>query len=89
MTTKELFYLGESLVILDPTASLALSELKLPSDGELLLVVGPEGGISEAELDLLEKAGAKRVHLGHGILRTSTAGVAAISYLAGATGQWR
>ncbi|GGF40717.1 16S rRNA (uracil(1498)-N(3))-methyltransferase [Subtercola lobariae] len=45
---------------------------------DIVLVVGPEGGISERELDDLTKAGATAVKLGEGILRTSTAGPAAL-----------
>ena len=75
-------------LVLDPTASIGLSEL--PSlTGSIALIVGPEGGIDPSELDLFELAGAKRVKLGAGILRTSTAGLAAISYLSGAAGLWK
>lgn len=77
------------VLVLDPTANLGLSSVQLPKSGSLALVVGPEGGISEAELEKLEAAGAKRVHLGAPILRTSTAGVAAISGILGMTGQWQ
>lgn len=89
LSTEGLSKLGSTLLVLDPTAELSIVDAKLPESGEVLLVVGPEGGISETELSLLENAGATRVHLGAGILRTSTAGVAAIAYLAGVTGQWR
>jgi len=70
-----------AVLVLDPTAPLAISEVALPGAGELAIVVGPEGGISEAELETLEVAGAIRVRLGQEILRTSTAGMAAISAL--------
>ena len=89
LSTEGLSKLSSTLLVLDPTAELSIVDAKLPESGEVLLVVGPEGGISESELSLLENAGATRVHLGAGILRTSTAGVAAIAYLAGVTGQWR
>jgi 16S rRNA (uracil1498-N3)-methyltransferase len=89
LSTERLSKLSSTLLVLDPTAELSIVDAKLPESGEVLLVVGPEGGISESELSLLENAGATRVHLGAGILRTSTAGVAAIAYLAGVTGQWR
>ena len=57
--------------------------------GEISLVVGPEGGISEAELELFEAAGGIRVHLGSDILRTSTAGMAAIAVINAANGSYR
>ena len=80
---------SETFLILDPTASLSLAEWEAPEQGAIQLVVGPEGGISEHELEMFEAAGAVRVHLGAGILRTSTAGMAAIAFLAGRSGLWR
>lgn len=90
-TSKEVAALASeaTLVVLDPTAESALIDLPLPEVGRIEIVVGPEGGISEQELQMLDQAGAKRVHMGSGILRTSTAGVAAIAYLAGRQGLWR
>ena len=77
-----------TFLVLDPTAVMSLNQVELSSAGEVALIVGPEGGITEAELALFETAGAKRVHLGSGILRTSTAGMAAISVLAAKSGYW-
>jgi len=77
----------DQLLVLDPTAVLGISGVQGLS-GKLALVVGPEGGISDEELVQLEKAGAKRVHLGESILRTSTAGVAAIAAIQALTGQY-
>ena len=69
------------VLVLDTTATKQLSELSIPKVGKLAIVVGPEGGIDQAELDLLEKAGAKLVSLGANVLRTSTAGPALIAAL--------
>jgi 16S rRNA (uracil1498-N3)-methyltransferase len=77
-----------AVLVLDPTASAALSSVALPSDGRILLVVGPEGGISQRELDVFDGAGATRVRLGPEILRTSTAGPAAIAVLNSRLGRW-
>jgi 16S rRNA (uracil1498-N3)-methyltransferase len=74
--------------VLDPTAANGIGAQSVPTAGKIALVVGPEGGISEAELEALEQAGARRVNLGAPILRTSTAGVAAISGILAFTGQW-
>ena len=76
------------VLVLDPTADTGLTAVALPKTGRVALVVGPEGGISQAELELFESAGAKRVHLGSPILRTSTAGMAAISALQASLGNW-
>ena len=77
-----------TVLVLDPTASESISSVVLPSQGQITLVVGPEGGISDAELTLLETSGAVRVRLGAEILRTSTAGMAAIAVLLSRLNRW-
>ena len=80
---------GTRMFLLEPTAELRLTEMGAPTDDrDLLLVVGPEGGITPAELDQLEQAGATRVRLGETVLRTSTAGPAALAILNAALGRW-
>ncbi|WP_030014217.1 16S rRNA (uracil(1498)-N(3))-methyltransferase [Curtobacterium sp. S6] len=59
-----------------------------PRQGKVYLVVGPEGGIGADELDLLEGAGAQTVRLGSEVLRSSTAGAAALSVLNVVRGRW-
>lgn len=55
---------------------------------QLLLVVGPEGGMSDRELSLFEAAGADRWRLGQHVLRSSTAGPAALAVLGEALERW-
>ncbi|MER8043058.1 16S rRNA (uracil(1498)-N(3))-methyltransferase [Streptomyces sp. NPDC094032] len=69
-----------------PSGALATAEL--PASGEIVLVVGPEGGVSPEELALFEAAGARPYRLGHSVLRTSTAGTAATALVLGRTGRW-
>ncbi|POX47067.1 16S rRNA (uracil(1498)-N(3))-methyltransferase [Streptomyces sp. Ru71] len=69
-------------------ASEPLATAQLPREGEIVLVVGPEGGVSREELALFEEAGAKAYVLGPSVLRTSTAGTAAAALLLGRTGRW-
>ncbi|MGU3409190.1 RsmE family RNA methyltransferase [Microbacterium sp. M1A1_1b] len=77
------------MVVLDPTATVRLATWEPPSDAtEIVLVVGPEGGIDGSELDRLEAAGAVRVRLGDTVLRTSTAGPAALAVLQARLGRW-
>ncbi|MFF4543091.1 16S rRNA (uracil(1498)-N(3))-methyltransferase [Streptomyces sp. NPDC001435] len=68
--------------------SAPLATAELPAEGEIVLVVGPEGGVSREELALFEEAGAKAYVLGRTVLRTSTAGTAAAALLLGRTGRW-
>lgn len=79
---------GEArMLVLDPTAETRLSSVR-PDERDIVLVVGPEGGISPEELDRFTEAGAERVRLGDTVLRTSTAGPAAIAVLSGILGRW-
>ncbi|MGH3759820.1 16S rRNA (uracil(1498)-N(3))-methyltransferase [Actinophytocola sp.] len=76
-------------IVLDAAAPSGLTDLPLPADGELVLVVGPEGGISEGELEALQEAGAQVARLGPTVLRASTAAAAAIAALGVLTTRWR
>ena len=82
------------MLVLEPTAADALTGLVLTSvaasadDRDLMLVVGPEGGIAPRELEALTAAGARSVSMGDAVLRTSTAGPAAIAVLSAALGRW-
>ena len=75
-------------VVLHEGATTPLAHLRLPEDGDVVLVVGPEGGLSADELAAFEGAGASSYRLGETVLRTSTAGVAALSILS-AMHRWR
>ncbi|GAB3264227.1 16S rRNA (uracil(1498)-N(3))-methyltransferase [Kineosporia babensis] len=75
-------------MVLHEDAETPLVEVKLPDAGEVLLVVGPEGGIGEQELAVLTDAGAMPVRLGPEVLRTSSAGPVALGYLAAVSGRW-
>lgn len=75
-------------LVLEPTASVPLSGIDAGAADELVLVVGPEGGIAPEELDALATAGATLVRLGDTVLRTSTAGPAALAVLAARQGRW-
>jgi 16S rRNA (uracil1498-N3)-methyltransferase len=74
--------------VLHEEAAARLSTVELPATGEVVLVVGPEGGIAPAELAAFEAAGARPVRLGDTVLRTSTAGVAALAVLSARLGRW-
>lgn len=74
-----------ALLVLHEDADEALAGLDLSAADEVVLVVGPEGGISPAELDALRDVGARVVRLGPHVLRASSAGPAAISVVMAAT----
>ncbi len=101
MSTKTLAALAGNtrMLLLEPTADIRLTELEFGDSGvrngsgeghtpDILLVVGPEGGIAPSELDMLQAAGATAVRLGTTVLRTSTAGPAALVILNQALGRW-
>jgi 16S rRNA (uracil1498-N3)-methyltransferase len=75
-------------VILDPGAGLRIGELALPVSGEVVIVVGPEGGFSPAELDAFAAAGAVAARLGPTVLRSATAGTAAAAVLLSRSSRW-
>lgn len=68
-------------LLLHEEASCELAGIELPVAGEVLLVVGPEGGISPDELAVLTEAGGRPTLLTRHVLRTSTAGVVACAGL--------
>ncbi|NHA67849.1 16S rRNA (uracil(1498)-N(3))-methyltransferase [Phycicoccus flavus] len=74
--------------VLHEDACEPLAGADLPDSGDVVLVVGPEGGIAPEEVDALAAAGARVVRLGPTVLRASSAGPAAIAVLS-AVRRWR
>lgn len=90
---------GGCAIVLHEEAATPLADVPLPDGApgaggtgtatpEVLVVVGPEGGISEREVDDLTAAGAVAARLGPHVLRTSTAGPVAVALLAERLGRW-
>ncbi|GAA4432616.1 16S rRNA (uracil(1498)-N(3))-methyltransferase [Georgenia halophila] len=92
---------GGSVLVLHESATTPMTAAVLPEAGtagsvaggaarpaEVAVVVGPEGGITDHEADALAGAGAQIVLAGPHVLRTSTAGPAALAVLAGRLGRW-
>ena len=79
---------ASAALVLEGTAPRRLTEVPLPAEGELLLVVGPEGGITDGEVAALSAAGAVPVRLGTAVLRTSTAAAVALGALGALTDRW-
>jgi 16S rRNA (uracil1498-N3)-methyltransferase len=75
-------------VVLHESAVDPLAGLAVPAVGDVVVVVGPEGGITDRELAMLRAADAVVVRLGDTVLRASTAGAAALAVLCAST-RWR
>jgi len=75
-------------LLLDETATEAIARVTIPTDGDIVVIVGPEGGISDTELTTFISWGAQPVRLGPSILRTSTAGTVAAGVVLAGTRRW-
>jgi 16S rRNA (uracil1498-N3)-methyltransferase len=72
---------SELKLLLDPLAESGLDGLPKPPEGKVILLVGPEGGLSENERELAKRMGFEGLRLGPRILRTETAALVALSLL--------
>lgn len=79
---------GACGLVLHEDAVAPLTSVSLPSSGEVVVVVGPEGGVAPDELDAFVAVVAVPVRLGSPVLRTSTAGAAALAALSPRLGRW-
>ena len=90
-TTAEIVTLvrGASLaLLLHEVAEGSLAAVTPPTSGDVVVIVGPEGGIAPEEVAALEAAGAIPIRLGPTVLRTSSAGMAAVAALLARTERW-
>lgn len=79
---------GGVVAVLHESATTPFAELPLRGADEVILVVGPEGGLDDTEVDALIEAGAVAVSLGPTVLRTSTAAAVALGAIGVLTGRW-
>lgn len=83
---------GGAAIVLHEEATTPIGAIQLPPAGEtapqVLLIVGPEGGMTDREVESFQEAGAQLGRLGPHVLRTSTAGPVALSVLSATTGRW-
>jgi 16S rRNA (uracil1498-N3)-methyltransferase len=75
-------------VVLDADAPMRLADLDVPATGDIVVIVGPEGGITPAENHTLVSAGAVGARLGPTVLRASSAGAVAAGILLSRTMRW-
>ncbi|MBD8505622.1 16S rRNA (uracil(1498)-N(3))-methyltransferase [Hoyosella sp. G463] len=79
---------GGIALVLHESSMRHINDIPLAEASELLLVIGPEGGVAPEELDLFVGAGARCALLGPTVLRTSTAGAVALGALGVLTSKW-
>ncbi|MGV9411808.1 16S rRNA (uracil(1498)-N(3))-methyltransferase [Nocardia sp. NPDC003693] len=79
---------GAIVAALHESGAGRFTELPFDGAGEVILIVGPEGGLDESEIALLSEAGARPVLLGPTVLRTSTAAAVALGALGALTPRW-
>jgi 16S rRNA (uracil1498-N3)-methyltransferase len=77
-----------SAIVLEPDADESIAGIQPPESGDLLVIVGPEGGITDDESAAFRTAGAAARRLGPTVLRTSTAGTVAAAILLSRSGRW-
>lgn len=75
--------------ILDPLAEKGIADADIEPGQRVTLLIGPEGGLSERDRLLLRAAGYQGLRLGPRILRTETAGLAALAAINALFGDWR
>ena len=79
---------GATGLVLHESATGPLASADLRDDRDVVVVIGPEGGIAPDELADFTAVGANLVRLGEPVLRTSTAGAAALAVLSARLGRW-
>ena len=88
VTTRDLAAREAAVLLLEATAVDSLATVPLPERGDLVLVVGPEGGVTDGERATLAGAGAREVRMGPDVVRTSTAAAVALGALGARTARW-
>ena len=78
----------QNIFVLHESADNRLSQIEINQEADVILIVGPEGGLSEIEVNAFVTAGAKIVRLGESVLRAANAGAAAASVVMSRTGKW-
>jgi len=84
----EMMSQAQSVFVLHESADQALAACAIREQGTIMIVVGPEGGISPDELAAFSAAGARVVHMGASVMRTSTAGAVAVGGLLMRSQRW-
>jgi 16S rRNA (uracil1498-N3)-methyltransferase len=79
---------AQAALVLHEGAEAPLGAWSPPTSGEIVMVIGPEGGIADDELRAFSAAGAAVVHAGPSVMRSATAGAAAAAVVLARAGRW-
>ena len=75
-------------LVFHESATMKLSQLVTPGPKKIIAIIGPEGGLTDEEIETFAAAGAKVVHMGRPVLRSAHAGLAALAALNTALSVW-
>jgi 16S rRNA (uracil1498-N3)-methyltransferase len=75
-------------IVFHESARQKISDIAVPGAKNVLIIIGPEGGLTDAEVDQFAAAGAKVAHLGRPVLRSAHAGLAALSAVSTSLKVW-
>lgn len=75
-------------IVFHESATQKISDIALPGAKNVLIIIGPEGGLTDGEVDQFAASGAKVAHLGRPVLRSAHAGLAALSAVSTSLKVW-
>jgi 16S rRNA (uracil1498-N3)-methyltransferase len=75
-------------IVLHESALVPISQVVIPGAKKVAIIIGPEGGLTDDEVDTFAAAGAKVALLGRPVLRSAHAGLAALSAVNTALSVW-
>ena len=75
-------------LVFHESATMKLSQAVIPGAKKVIAIIGPEGGLTDEEIDTFAAAGAKVVHMGRPVLRSAHAGLAALAAVNTALSVW-
>jgi 16S rRNA (uracil1498-N3)-methyltransferase len=85
----KLFQPSDKVIVLHESSSTGVSQINISKEVErIILIIGPEGGISDSEISQLESAGAVTARMGDLVLRSAHAGFAALAAIQSSIGRW-
>jgi 16S rRNA (uracil1498-N3)-methyltransferase len=85
----KLFKPSDTVIVLHESSPTGISKIQISNEvSRIILIIGPEGGISEDELSQLISAGAVTARMGDLVLRSAHAGFAALAAIQSSIGRW-